>query len=689
MPMTINNETNIERMKYIRLGVFVSMLLTTAVLWAQNTPLSLWEEHLEQLSADAGEEHDWENELQELSQLLQEPLNLNEATKSQLERFPFLTDIQIENLLAYIYVHGPMQTVYELQLVAEMDKRTIELLLPFVCVQPLKGEGRRYPTLKTIMKYGRHEALARLDLPFYTRKGYAKNYLGPSPYHSMRYAFRYGDYLQAGITGEKDAGEPMFGLHNGKGYDSYSYYFIIRNLGRLKTLALGNYRLSFGQGLVVSTDFRLGKTFSLSAAEHRAGGIRKHASTDEYNYFRGAAATVQVIPSLELSAFCSHRLMDGVVKEGEITSIYKTGLHRTQKEADKANAFALQLMGGNLTYAKKTLKLGATGICYFFDRPYEPKRDGYSRYNLHGTAFYNIGVDYQYRLGRIVWVGEAAMGKQGYALLNKWKYDFSLDYRLLLVHRYYSFDYWAMFARSFAESSAPQNENGWYLAAETAPFARWRFFASIDMFSFPWWKYRISKSSQGTDVMFQASYSPRRNLSMYLNHRYKRKERDVTGSGGAVTSPIRHHRFRYRLSYAPGSFTFRTTIDYNHFRQQDKAGYHFDGKDGYQFTQSCAYSSSSFPLSLALQATYFDTDDYDSRIYAAERGLLYTFSTPSFSGRGWRYSAVLRYDVGKAFMFLAKFGQTVYGDRETIGSGNEQIDSHRKADLQMQLRVKF
>ncbi|WP_281644860.1 ComEA family DNA-binding protein [Bacteroides zoogleoformans] len=676
-------------MKCVRLVVFVSVLLAASVLRAQNTPLSLWEEHLEQISADAEDEHNWEDELQELSRLLQEPLNLNAATKSQLEQFPFLTDIQIENLLAYIYLHGQMQTLYELQLVEEMDKRTIELLLPFVCVQKVEGESKGYPALKNILKHGRHEMLTRVDVPFYTRKGYVKSYLGPSPYHSLRYGFRYGDYLQAGITGEKDAGEPMFALHNGKGYDYYSYYFIVRNLGRLKTLALGNYRLSFGQGLVLSTDFRLGKTFSLSTAEHRAGGIRKHGSTDEYNYFRGVATTVEIIPSLELSAFYSYRLMDGTVKEGEITSIYKTGLHRTQKEADKANAFALQLMGGNLTYEKKTLKVGLTGICYSFDHPYEPRLDGYAKYNLHGNDFYNVGIDYKYRLGRLAWAGEGAIGKRGYALLNKLRYDFSPDYRLLLVHRLYSFDYWAMFARSFGESSAPQNENGWYLAAELSPFAHWRFFASVDMFSFPWWRYRISQPSQGTDVMFQANYSAKRNLSMYLNYRYKRKERDVTGSRVAVTSPIHHQRLRYRLSYTPGSFTFRTTIDYNHFRQQDKANRHFDGKAGYLCTQSCVYSSPSFPLSFVLQATYFNTDDYDSRIYASERGLLYTFSTPSFSGRGCRYSVLFRYDVSKNFMFLAKFGQTVYNDRKTIGSGSDLINGNRKADLQMQLRVKF
>lgn len=675
-------------MKIFKIGVLLSMLLTTPVLEAQNTTVSLLEENLEQLSMNGEDDPDWEDELEELSRRLQEPLNLNTATRRQLEQFPFLTDIQVENLLAYIYIHGQMQTLYELQLVEEMDRRTIELLLPFVCVQAVE-EGRGYPSLQNILKYGKHEVLARLDVPFYTRKGFEKEYLGPSPYHSLRYAFRYGDYLQLGITGEKDAGEPMFALHNRKGYDYYSPYLLIRNLGRLKALALGNYRLSFGQGLVLSTDFRMGKTFSISTAERRAGGIRKHGFTDEYNYFRGAAATVGLLPSLDFSAFYSYRSMDGVVKDGEITSIYKTGLHRTQKEADKANAFSLQLAGGNVTYEKNKLKLGVTGIYYFFNHPYEPKLQKYAKYNLHGKNFYNVGLDYKYRFRRLSLTGEAATGTKGYALLNQLRYNLSSDYRLLLVHRYYSHDYWAFFGRSFGESSTPQNENGWYLAAEAAPFARWKFFASLDFFSFPWWRYRISQPSQGMDGMFQAAYSPKRDLSMYLNYRYKRKERDVTGTSGAFTSPTHYHRLRYRLTYMPGDFTFRTTLDYNHFRQQDIGEYRFERRQGWGISQLCAYAPSRFPWSLSVQGTYFYTDDYDSRVYASERGMLYTFYTPSFSGRGFRCSAVARYDWDKRLMLLVKFGQTVYQDRESIGSGNDLIPGNRKADLQMQVRVKF
>lgn len=668
-------------MKLLKLRAFLNMMLITSVLEAQNASVSLWEENMEQLSMDE-EEKNWEDELEELSNRLQEPVNINVTTKRELEQFPFLTDIQIENILAYVYIHGQMQTIYELQLVKEMDKPTIDLLLPFVCVTPVT-EKKGFPRLKSLLKYGKQEMLIHLDVPFYTRKGYQKNYLGPSMYHSLKYGYRYGDYLQAGVTAEKDAGEPLFALHNEKGYDYYSIYLLLHNLGRLKTLALGNYKLSFGQGLVVSTDFRLGKTYSLSTLDNRSGGIRKHSSTDEYNYFRGTAATVEIIPALQISGFYSHRSMDGIVEHGEITSIYTAGLHRTEKEAEKINAFTLQLIGGNINYEMNSLKVGITGIYYFFNHTYQPELRTYAKYNMQGNYFYNAGINYKYRLNHFTLTGEAAIGKQGYALLNQLKYNVLTGYQLSIVHRYYTHDYWAMFARSFGESGAPQNENGWYLAAEAAPFTHWRFFASLDLFSFPWWKYRISKPSQGVDVLFQSLYSPKRNLSMYINYRYKRKERDVAGTNGKIILPAYHHRFRYRFTYSPDNLQLRTTVDYNHFHSQGQ-----EGSQGYQFTQSCSYTF-SFPLKLSIQGTYFHADDYDSRIYASEKGLLYTFYTPSFYGQGFRFSACVRYDMNKVFMLLVKFGQTIYQDRETIGSGNDLIQGNKKADLQMQLRIKI
>ena len=94
----------------------------------------------------------------------------------------------------------------------------------------------------------------------------------------------------------------------------------------------------------------MGKTIYASSFNNRSGRIKKHSSSDEYNYFRGVAATVALSKDWDLSGFYSHRLLDGVITDGAITSIYKTGLHRSQKEADKKNLFTMQLTGGNVSY---------------------------------------------------------------------------------------------------------------------------------------------------------------------------------------------------------------------------------------------------------------------------------------------------------------------------------------------------
>ena len=629
----------------------------------------------------------WENELEELSNRLQEPVNLNSATREQLEQFPFLSDIQIEHLLADIYIHGQMETIYELQLVEELDRQTIQYLLPFVCIKAINNEPAfRWKTmLKDAGRYGKNEVLTRLDIPFYKRKGYEHTYLGPSVYNSVKYTFRYRDQLYAGGVAEKDAGEPFAALHNSYGYDYYSFYLLLQNCGRLKSLAVGNYRLSFGQGLVMSTDYLMGKTIYASSFNNRSTGIKRHSSTDEYNYFRGVATTVALTKRLSVSAFYSHRNMDGVVTDGEITSVYKTGLHRSRKEADKKNLLTSQLTGGNVSYQQNHIRLGITGVYYVFNRPYEPELTGYSKYNIHGNHFYNLGIDYAYRWRRFSFQGETAIGKQGWASLNRLQYSPVQDIQFMLIHRFYSYDYWAMYAHSFGEGSTVQNEQGYYVGLETTPFSHWRFFVSFDLFSFPWKKYRINKPSRGTDGLIQATFTPRTNLSMYLKYRYKQKERDLTGSKGTLTLPIFHHQLRYRLNYSLNDvFSSRTTLDYNHFHSQDRAA-----TKGYQVTQMISSQLPWTRLFADVQGSYFCTDDYDSRVYVSEKGLLYTFYTPSFQGRGFRCAVRLRYELNKHWLFITKFGETIYLNRNEIGSGNDLIYGNKKADIQMQLRIKF
>ena len=100
---------------------------------------------------------------------------------------------------------------------------------------------------------------------------------------------------------------------------------------------IGNYRLSFGQGLVMNTNFSLGKQSILSSIYSMNKGIKKHSSTSESNYFRGLAASVSLSKNLFFTGFYSFREQDATLDGMFITSFKTDGYHRTPLEMSKKN----------------------------------------------------------------------------------------------------------------------------------------------------------------------------------------------------------------------------------------------------------------------------------------------------------------------------------------------------------------
>jgi len=676
-----------------------SLFLFHTNLFAQTETSSEWEDLTEQFSGDNDdEEKDWTNNLEDLAYLKDNPLNINRITKEQLELFPFLTDLQIEHLLYYLYVAGPVKTVYELQMVEDFDRQTIQYLLPFVYVGDVEKKSI-LPQWKDIWKYGKHELITRLDIPLYRKEGYRqhsdslltadvnKQFIGSSYYNSLRYGFHYKDLLYCGITAEKDAGEPFLQSVNKYGYDYYSFYFLAHNIGKLKTLALGNYRMSFGQGLVLSSDYTLGKSSAIATMGYKSTGIKKHSSTDEYNFFQGAAATYKD-KDFTFTGFYSHRNLDGIVTDGVLTSIKRDGMHRVPREFERKNVASIQLMGGNIGYSFHNLKMGFTGVYYFFDKNYIPESKPFNYYNLKGKEFYNLGIDYKYRWNKIYFFGETAAGKGGgIATLNTISFSPVAGYQILFLQRYYAKDYRALYARSVSEGSSVQNENGCYLGIEAKPIKFWKLFAYADFFHFPWLRYGVDRPSSGFDGLVQATYMPKTNLTMLFCYRYKSKDKNYTpeGSDAKEVCPYIQQKVRYQVGYLlQDNLSFKITTDWVWVNSKGEKAKH-----GFMLLQNFSYRFQKVPLRFDIYYGMFDTNDYAARISSYERGMLYAFSMPSFYGKGVRFAVNSRYDFNQNLMIMAKFGQTRYTDRNVIGSGLETIYGDTKADINIQLRWKF
>lgn len=673
----------------LRLLLCVDMLLITTVSYAQNESDTIYSysDELNQLLENKEDEntHCYDDDIIELHERFTHPLNINEADRNLLNQFSFLTDYQIENILAYLYMHGEMKSIYELQLVKDMDWQTIRYLTSFFVVKPVDASNYTFPTLKELLQKGRMTVLSRLDIPLYKAQGYEDKYKGMSFYHSLQYTYRYRDKLYMGLSAEKDRGETFFNLYNRKGYDSYSFYMLIKDRGWLKTLAIGDYKLCFGQGLVVSNNYLFGKSAYMTSLNRRGNYIRKHSSTDEQNYFRGVAASFELSKTISLSTFVSYRRMDGTIKEDKLTSIHTSGLHRTDKEVDDRNSFGMLFTGANINYSGNRWQVGATGIYYYFDHSYEPLMRKYNYYSLRGSSFYNVGIDYSYHFKRFSLVGEEAIGKRGMAMLNKLQYTIHQGYNLILFHRYYAHNYWAYFAHTLSESSEVQNENGWFVAIDAKLSPKFIGFVAIDLISFPWYRFRTSKPSKAVDCLSRCSYYPSKNMEISLYYRFKQKERDVSGTKGMDIQPTYQHSCRCRMMYWPMStIKFAALVDYKLFQQKG-----FALNKGFQFTQSTTYCSQKGSFQATMQGSYFNTDGYDTKVYIAERSLLYNVYMPSFQGTGFHLSLRLQYKINEHWLFIIHGAYTKYHHQDCIGSGADKINRNDKTDIRVQLRWKL
>ncbi len=662
----------------------ISMFFFVNNLSAQTT----WEEVIEQLAENEEENsYQWENLLEELADLKEHPLNINRATKEQLERFPFLSDRLIENILYYIYKYGSIQNEKELMMVEDMNRQTIRYLLPFITFQPIEKEEYKH-TFNQMLKKGKHELSTRVDIPFYTKAGYKNKYLGYGFYHNVRYSYHYSDRLYIGLTAEKDAGEPFFEGKNRKGYDYYSPYFLIRNTGKIKTLAIGNYRLGYGYGLVINTGFSMGKSATLSTLGNQSKGIKKHSSTDEYNYFQGVAISYQLSKRWTADAFYSYRKMSGTVDNRFITSLKKDGYFRTTTDFNKRNSFSNHVIGSNIHYNGKYYELGLTTVYNVFNKVLNPATRYYNTYYARGSDFFNAGINYKLFYKQFTFSGETAIDKAGrIATLNMLRYSPKSDTQITVMNRFYDAAYQSIYARSVGEGSTVQNESGIYIGLETNLLRYFKLNAYADYFYFPWKKYLVSKAgTTGFDGLVQLSYSPTYELDMFIRYRYKNKQKDYTDdSKNKSTLPYIQQRWKYQLNYTPtDAWMLKTTIDYVNAHHR-----HQSASQGIMISQGAGVLFNNFPLRLDGHVAWFCTDDYSSRISMYEKGLLYSFSFPSFYGKGMRYALVARYEWGKHCVLQAKYGLTQYFDRETIGTALEQINKSVKSDLYLQLCFKF
>lgn len=621
------------------LWLFVSPFFQEGV-WGRPPSLPLDEIILDIYNAmtELGEV-DYEQLQSDLYALHETPIDLNTATQEDLEQLPFLSPRQIDDLLSYVGRH-PMDSLYELRLIPSLADYEIRDLLPFVQIKNHKSEiiNNNKMYAREVFRYAKHELLTRLD----ARN--VESFKGTDPmYVQARYRFDYQRRVMFGAQLRRPAGGKAESLQ-------YGAWLQLKDIGCLHTLVAGNFQTSFGQGLVLASVFRTGKSSYVTSVGQTQQGLRYYSSVDGEG-LHGVGATFR-------HAFNASTRLD-------VSALY------SMRRAN--DSVWHHLLGANLTLRHKQLQIELTAIENLWSDSIHPYSNAaYNQHYFRGRNQAVLGASSRYNHGWFDAFCELATAQNahwGFGTITGCRFYPISGVSLMALYRYYSPYFDNALGYAFSETSRIGDENGGYLAFELTRWRNWKISGYADFFYFSGRKYGISYApSWGYDALAEMQYI---RLNWWIDFRLRAKQK-----GELAT-----YSLRLQYNHQLGPLSLRTTAEAN-LTNNLSYGFTLFQDISFDFTP---YTLHHTPLSLKLRLQGFDARQWTNRIYCYEHDVLYAFSIPAVYGLGGRAYLCLKWQIIPQLALYAKISETVY----QAAWAAEHNKAQTRTDLHLLLRATF
>ena len=663
-------------------------------------------EYIENLIEDQEGEFDYNSVYDRLFDYQKNPLDLNKATEEDLSYLGLLTSPQIATLIRYRELAGDLLSIYELQAVPRFDIATINRILPYVKVGG--GESLQtfnVPALKMLYQ-GSNELYLRWSRVLEEAVGFSppedsldNRFKGDPNKYYIRFKHSYENRHSWGITMEKDAGEDFFTGSNKQGFDFYSFHIYYRNLSdRFKAIALGDFEVNFGQGLLLASGFSTRKG-SFATNVKRGGRVLKgYTSVNEANFFRGGGIQLGLTPNLDFSAFASYRSRDANVTQTDtlldaeeivfFSSLQESGLHRTDAEIEDENAIKQFTTGGSLKWKSGQNHFAVNGVYTSFDSELNRTIQPYNQFFFNSGKLLNFSADYSLLWRNLNFFGETAYSDNGgIATIDGLLIGLDRKIDLAVVFRHFSKDFQSLYGNPFAETSSVNNETGLYFGLDINPSYNWQISAYFDTFQHPWLRFRTDAPSRGNEFLVQVKYRVKRTMEAYIRYRDERKQLNSPNNESNVDflGNNRKRNLRVHVSNKVSkALELRNRVEFVFF--DDGVN---DRSNGFMAFQDVIFKPIGFPLSFTGRFAIFNTDTYDSRVYAYENDILYSFSIPAYAYRGMRYYLNLRYKGIRNMTMELRFAQSYVNNRDGFGSSLDYIEGPTKTEVKAQVKYKF
>ena len=628
------------------------------------------ENELEKLLEEETEYSDQSDLLERLLDYKQNPININEANLNDFTVLPWISAQLANEIITYRSQNGQFRMLEDLLNVPGFSEGSFEKVREFLTIT----NTSHFDQLKI-----RHRS--RLSRKLEKSIGYQNGtyHNSPNKYYN-RFNIKYGNRVDAGLVFEKDSGERLLN-------DLSLYYLKYSSPKENFNFIIGNYRLEFGQGLTFWNPYGYRKSANpVYSAIKRERSLLGYQMVDENASLFGVSSQICLKIYQLLIYFSRSKLDASLNSDGFVTNFYQSGFHRTSTEIEKKDILQEKLMGGRFVVTPSpAIKFGTTAYRSFYNKIIKNDDITRNRFDFSGSTNYVYSTDFD-----VIWrnfriFGEFAQSKsKGLGVISGANIKFN-PLNFLILYRSYSKDFHSLHGSGFGErGGALSNEQGFYYGFKYRFLKRLALAVYYDVYEYPWRTYYENLPTSGNDLLCQIEYKV--NSAALITIRYKTKNTqrlDKTNDlyGRTIESYFDQtkHNFRLQLDYKPiSNLKLRGRFEQSYFSLQKQSS-------GMLIYQDIKYKPSDY-FTLYSRLTFFDTEDYDSRVYQFENDVPYVLTNQMLYGKGNRLYICMIFNFLKIMKFGVKYSITTYEYVDSIGSAQDKIldNSIRSFNIQLQ-----
>jgi hypothetical protein len=248
------------------------------------------------------------------------------------------------------------------------------------------------------------------------------------------------------------------------------------------------------------------------------------------------------------------------------------------------------------------------------------------------------------------------------------------------IYRTINKTYFSFFSNAFTESSRTNDEKGIYMGFKYFPASSWTMRAYADIFKYQWIKYTTAAPSKGIELFAQLTYSPSERTEFYMRFFQEEKEVKVVSQNNKYNEAQKINRYRINFGHKINqSLSLISRIEWSYYSK-------LENEKGMLIYQDVFYRPIARKFSMNGRIAWFKTDGYNSRLYAYENDLLYSFSIPALHGQGIRTYLNFKQSFSEKLSLWLK----VAAQHALLATENEEPDNQNtKYELKVQLRYQF